>query len=341
MKQSSLMKTDLFSSPAAIRRFIQLCFTVFYVYVGIRFYFYYLWVTGVSDTYISKPASVEAFLPLSAMMGAKVWLVDGIYDPIHPAGLTIFILAILTAVIFRKGFCGYFCPSGYLSGLLHRLGQRFGIARQLNSKVGKPLNVLLTLPKYLLLGLFIKLIWWDMSSLEMQSFMQGTYNQVADSKMLLFFLHPGTISLVVMFTLLVGSLIVPNLWCRGFCPYGALLGIFSKFSPVAISRDKDKCIDCKLCSQACPSRLEVHKTQRVLSAECQGCTECVSVCPKTDCLRVKAGSATLPSWSIAAGSLFLLLLLYFSAIASGNWNNTTPPEMQRAMHKEILNLQHP
>lgn len=341
MTQPISTKPVLYFSPASMRHFIQLCFTAFYVYVGIKFYFYYLWVTGVSETYVAKPASVEAFLPLSAMIGAKVWLVDGIYDPVHPAGLTIFILALLSALLFRKSFCGYFCPAGYLSGLLHRLGQRLGWARQLNGKIGRLINIVLSLPKYLLLAFFIKIIWLDMSSLEMQSFMQSNYNQVADSKMLLFFLHPGTISLVVIATLMVGSTIIPNLWCRGFCPYGALLGILSKFSLTAVNRDADKCIDCKLCSKTCPSRLEVHKMQRVLSAECQGCIECVSVCPKADCLQVKAGSKVIPFWGIAAGSLFLLVLLHFGALANGKWNNAASPEMQRAMHKEILALQHP
>ena len=69
-----------------------------------------------------RPAAAEAFLPLSALLGLKRFLLTGQYDPIHPAGLTILLVALCTAILCRRGFCGYLCPVGWLSGLLARLG---------------------------------------------------------------------------------------------------------------------------------------------------------------------------------------------------------------------------
>lgn len=335
------MTLSMPSKRQHLRRYIQLAFATFYIYVGIRFYLYYLWATEQSTSYVSPPAAVEAFLPISGLVALKVWLFMGIFDPFHPAGLSILIFAILSSFLFRKAFCGYFCPVGYVSGLLHRLGKRLGITKELDGPIGRVINVALTIPKYILLAFFLWAVWWNMNAFELQDFMQSTYNQVAASKMLLFFINPSQNSVIAVLTLCVGSLLIPNLWCRAFCPYGALMGICSKFSPVAINRDEKKCISCKRCSNVCPSMIKVHLATTINNAECQGCTECVNVCPQKQCLQVKALGKTIPNNSIAIASLFLLFLIYFIATATGHWTNKSSPEEQKIMHQEIKALEHP
>jgi len=44
-----------------------------------------------------------------------------------------------------------------------------------------------------------------------------------------------TLSALGIFALL--TLLVKNFWCRYLCPYGALLGILSRFSPTAVRRN--------------------------------------------------------------------------------------------------------
>src|SRR5210317_2140562 len=98
-----------------LRTLVQAGFTLFCLYTGYRFYLFYLWGTGQSLTYVPRPPSVEAFLPISALVGLKRLVLSGHYDMIHPAGLTIFLAAIFIAILLRKGFCGWICPVGFAS----------------------------------------------------------------------------------------------------------------------------------------------------------------------------------------------------------------------------------
>ncbi len=329
------------AAPAGLHRTVQYAFFAFFLYVGLRFYFYAMWAMGQSDIYVPKPPSAEAFLPISALLGAKRLLFTGLYDPVHPAGLTIFLLACATAFLLRKGFCGYLCPVGCLSMLLDRLGARLGIRR----RPGKFLSALLSLPKYGLLAFFAWIVLWNMSLADIEGFIRTPYNQVADTKMLLFFLHPTTTLLVILGVLVLGGMLIPSFWCRGFCPYGALLGLFSWLSPVALRRDPEACTNCRRCTSACPSRIPVHEKLRISGPECVGCTECAGACPQKDCLTVRLGytekAVKLPAWSIAAGTLLALYLFFAWATATGNWETRVPPAAARALHQNILRLDHP
>lgn len=329
------------SRPAGLHRAVQYGFLAFFLWVGLSFYFHAMWAMGHSSLYVAKPPAVEAFLPVSALLGLKRLLFTGQYDSVHPAGLTILLMAITTALFFRKGLCGYLCPVGALSMLLDRLGRRLGISRG----PGKGLSLLLTLPKYPLLAFFLYIIFWSMSLDDVEAFIHTPYNMVADTKMLLFFLDPSFTLLVILGVLVLGSMLIPGFWCRGFCPYGALLGIFSLFSPVAVWRQVEQCTGCLRCSGVCPSRIPVHEKTRVSGAECVGCAQCVGVCPQEGCLSVRLGwsarARALPFWSVAAGSLAVLALFYVLAVSSGNWRSELPPPMTRMLHENIRNLAHP
>ncbi|MEJ2246406.1 MAG: 4Fe-4S binding protein [Acidobacteriota bacterium] len=103
-----------------LRTTVQACFTLFCIFVGYRFYCFYLWTLDRSETFVSRPPSVEGFLPISALLGLKRLALTGQWDPVHPAGLTIFIAALAIAFLFRKGFCGWICPVGFVSNLLEK-----------------------------------------------------------------------------------------------------------------------------------------------------------------------------------------------------------------------------
>src|SRR5208283_1863621 len=92
------------------------------------------------------------------------------------------------------------------------------------------------------------------------------------------------------------SMLYKNFWCRYLCPYGALLGLFSRFSPVKVTRNVNSCIDCELCTRACSSFLPVHKLIKVTSEECTACVSCIEVCPVKDTLdlRTRPGNRKIP-----------------------------------------------
>lgn len=323
-----------------LRRGIQSFFLIFYAYVGIKFYFYVSWAMGYSDHYVAKLPSVGAFLPIGALVGLKRLIFTGQYETVHPASLTIFIMALGLSFLLRKSFCGYLCPMGALANIFESLGKKLNIQKT----PPRWLSILLSLPKYFLLGFFAYLI-FTMNLLAIERFVQTTYWRVADSRMLFFFLHASSIIFVIVGVVILGNMIIPGFWCRGFCPYGALLGLFSFFSPLAVQRDEAKCISCKKCSQACASRILVHKSQRIKSPECVGCGECVTSCPQKDCLELKLGytkkSAKVPVGMVGGATIFIVVLVWVWALNTGHWYGPVNHDQIRSDHEQVLNMAHP
>lgn len=71
-------------SSARLHRLIQLGFVLFLSWVAWRLHEYAQGVSG-NGAFVPRPAAAEAFLPLSALLGLKRFLLTGQYDPIHPA----------------------------------------------------------------------------------------------------------------------------------------------------------------------------------------------------------------------------------------------------------------
>lgn len=132
------------------------------------------------------------------------------------------------------------------------------------------LEWLLSAPKYVLLAaiLYSFVVSMDLPSIEW--FLKSPYNLVADIKMLQYFLAPGTLTLGVIVVMVLGSIFLPGFWCRGFCPYGALLGLLSLLSPMAVNRNPASCSGCGRCAAACPSRIPVDERKRLLRPRVHG-----------------------------------------------------------------------
>ena len=95
--------------------------------------------------------------------------------------------------------------------------------------------------------------------------------------MLYFFTKIDAFALWTLIILVVFSVLIKNFWCRYLCPYGALLGFLSIFSPLKITRNEETCTDCEACTDACPHAIRVHTRLRVISDECTACGMCEPV----------------------------------------------------------------
>ena len=200
------------------RSLLQLCVLMITIGIGIQFCLYVRQALGQDPITIQRPPGVEGFLPIGALMGWKYFLHTGHWDRVHPAAMIIFGWAVLISVLFRKGFCGWFCPVGTVSEWLWRIGRRlFGR----NFTAPRWIDIPLRAIKYILLGFFI----WVVSAMgidQISAFMNGAYYKLSDAKMLFFFTRMSTTTAVVLLGLAVLSLGVKNFWCRYVCPYGSL-----------------------------------------------------------------------------------------------------------------------
>ncbi len=315
-----------------VRWAVQLAYLGFLSLVGLEFARFVSQVTGGGAIVASRPPAVESFLPISALVGLRRFLLTRYWDAIHPAGLTILLAAIATAFLARKAFCSWVCPVGTISRALEWIGRRT-LWRRRWPAVPRWLDLPLSSLKYLLLGFFA----WQVGQMPLEAiegFLRSPYNAAADAKMLLFFLHPSATSLAVIVGLVALSLVVKHLWCRYLCPYGALLGVASLLSPLSVRRDPDVCNDCRACTRACPAEIPVHARLRVLSSECTGCMSCVAACTVPDCLGVtRKGARAFSPWIVPAVALSTMLAFWGIARATGFWETSLPAEAFRIAYR--------
>lgn len=322
-----------------LRRGVQLAFALLNAWIGVEFY---RWVrfyeTGGATARVDRPAGVEGWLPIAALMNLKYWVTTWELPPMHAAGLFLLVAFLAMSWLLRKAFCSWLCPIGTLSELLWEGGQAIvGRSLRLPRWIDVPLRSL----KYILFGLFAYAV-LSMSAEGILGFLQSPYGLVADVKMLDFFRHMGRTSAVVIGILILASLVVQNAWCRYLCPYGAMLGLVALVSPTRIRRDAETCIDCAKCAKACPAGLPVDRLASVRSAECTTCLLCVTACPSKAALGCTvAGGRTLSGPMVAAGVAGIFLLVVGVAMVSGHWHTVVPDEVLFRLIPNASRFGHP
>ena len=324
-----------------IRYAVQIWFLLVTLFVGWQFYQFVLHFEDPSHPFVQRPPSVDAFLPIGGLMAFKFFAVTGIVEPIHPSGLILFIAITGVSLFLKKGFCGWICPVGTLSQYVWMLGEKV-LGR--NFRVEQYTDIGLRAIKYTLLALFFWVIVVAMGSTMILMFFGSDYYKLADVKMLKFFTDMTTLTFWVLTALAVLSLLYKNFWCRYLCPYGALLGIVSRWSPVKVRRNEDQCIHCHACTTSCPAFIDVEKKDVVTSGECFGCMTCVGNCPKPGALdmTVKAGKRV----SVLKPLLYpvLLVALFYLVIGigvlAGKWHSQIPYEDYQRLVPQVNTLSH-
>jgi polyferredoxin len=327
-----------------LRHGFQFVFLAMNVWIGAWFY---LWVRGFetgSHLRTTRPVGVEGWLPIAGMMNFKYWLTTGRIPAMHPAAMFLFVTFLAMAFLFRKAFCSWLCPIGSVSEYLWRAGRQ--IFRR-NFHLPRWTDVPLRGLKYLLLGFFLWAV-ANMSADAIEQFMHAPYGVIADVRMLNFFRYLGQTAAIVLAVLVIASALVQNFWCRYLCPYGALLGIVSFFSPLRIRRSEETCIDCAKCAKVCPSSLPVDRLISIKSAECTGCLECVAVCPAEGALDLSLTRWTptpkhrhLPAWAVALGIAVLFVGIVGFAKNAGYWNGDAPDYVYRQLVPQANEISHP
>jgi polyferredoxin len=322
----------------------QVMFLLLNVWIAVQFY---AWVKQFETGLISgvtRPAGVEGWLPVASLIGIKYAIVTGSLPTMFRPGMFLIICFLAISFLFRKAFCSWLCPIGTLSEYLWKLGRRLFVRNpRLPSWGDIPLRGL----KYALLCFFLCVIGL-MDLHRVAAFLASPYAAIADVKMLNFFRFMGSGTAITLFILATASLVIKNVWCRYLCPYGALLGLTSLFSPVSIRRDAALCVSCGKCARACPSDLPVDDLVQISSAECTACFECVAACPASGALDasvgipfVKSPRRKLSSIYVALGITLIFVGIVASAKASGNWHTKVPDDVYQRLVPRARETAHP
>ena len=308
------------------RRVIQLIFLFITLFIGIKFYAFVAQLEAGTVISIERPPGVEAFLPISALVSLKYFLVTGIFNQVHPSALVLFLVICSTALVFKKGFCSWICPLGLLSDVLAKL---LGLVFKKKRQVPQWMDLILRGIKYAIVGFFIWGIFIKMPVDALGQFIQSPYNRFADVKMLEFFTHISSTAFIVILVLTGLSLVIPHFWCRYLCPYGALLSLLGVLSMGKINRNSQNCINCKKCEAVCPAKIQITREIKINSLECSTCLRCVYACPQKDAIGFSLQGFSMNPKRIAFALITLFAVGIITAKQTGYWQNNTSVQEYR------------
>jgi NosR/NirI family transcriptional regulator, nitrous oxide reductase regulator len=186
------------------------------------------------------------------------------------------IFIVVVSLVWGRGvFCGWVCPYGALTELIHLGARKLGIPqRELPDRIHRPLRWI----RYaLLLGLIPAFVWSPTLGeklAEVEPF-KSTFLVPAWTR------HWGFFAWWAF--LLLASLVTFRPFCRYLCPLGAGLALLNTFR-FAGPRRRRFCQSCQICTRGCEPRA-IRPDGRIDAQDCLSCMECEanyrdeSVCP--------------------------------------------------------------
>jgi len=237
---------------------------------------------------------------------------------------------LVTVFIWGRGlFCGWLCPFGSLSEMLHKAAGVLGL-RRFQFKLPMRWHHHLKWVKY---GIFLGLLVVSFFSMTLAetlaeiepfktTFLVGIWNRSWP-----FATFAGG--------LLVLSLFIERPFCKYLCPLGAALAIPSTFRWIGLRR-KPACNSCSACAFRCGSQA-IDEDGRIDHRECLLCLECMILytdthtCPPLVVERKRRERAGLPSTPIGVDGHFIPLTAATAGVPAvwpARPRSTVDPRMQ-------------
>ena len=192
------------------------------------------------------------------------------------AGIILFVVLILSTLVFGRFFCGWGCHVVALQDLCGWFLKKIGMKP-------KPFRsrFLVYIPLFAAFYMFV--LPTLMRVYEGRKFPGFTYHLTTENFWATF-PAPG---IAILTFVVCGFLIVWLVGNKGFCTYGCPYGAFFYYADKAAPgkiRVTDDCEQCGHCTAVCTSNVRVHEEvarfKMVVDAGCMKCMDCVSVCPK-------------------------------------------------------------
>ena len=189
-----------------------------------------IWVSIISVAYFGFFRN-GCVCSIGSIQNVALSLFDDSYAMPLPV-LLFFILPVIFAFLFGRVFCAGVCPFGAL--------QEFVNIR--NYKLSKALSTVLGIIPW------IYLIFAVVFAITQSRFIICRFDPFVG----IFRLGGDVVLITFGILLLITAIFTGRPFCRFICPYGVLLGLFSRVSIWNIKLTKKTCINCELCHNACP-----------------------------------------------------------------------------------------
>jgi ferredoxin len=217
-----------------------------------------------------------------------------------------FLMVVLTLVLGRF-FCGWVCPLGTIIDIC-------GSIRKKRRDFGESKNKIIRSPKFYILSIIVifsflgmqvawifdpmvitarfvslnlipgvtsildKVLVYFITRSDFYTPLYDFYRSLKSSVLgihVYYFSHSGVI-LAFFVVICALTLLARRLWCRAFCPLGALYSLIARFS--FLSRRVDKCINCARCRSDC-RMAAIRDDISYIKGECILCMDCIYDCP--------------------------------------------------------------
>lgn len=269
----------------------------------------------------TKAPSIHALCPFGGLESLyQVFTTGSFISKIFAGTLTLFVITLIVALVFRRSFCGLICPFGAIQEFFAKLGQKiFKRKLIMPSAIDKPLRYL----KYVVLVVTVAYA-WRTAGLWMAPYDPwSAYAHLPEGLESVW--AESAIGLIILVITVLGSLLYDRFFCKYLCPMGALYGIVGQLSPFKVVRNEKVCIDCGICNKSCPMNIDIQHSLKVTTAECLNCQTCVVSCPKPGALDHQMGHKIIKPLTV----IVLVMVVFFGSIfasqAAGIYQLTPSP----------------
>ena len=248
-----------------------------------------------------RTANVDQLCPFGAVESALTWFRNGSFLPkIALSSFILMLFVLIVTLLFKRAFCGLFCPMGTLQEIFEKLGKMIFKKRyQIKDTIDRPLRW----GKIIVLLLFVILSWITGKLVIRPYDPWAAFHYLSSPDLFSEF----TIGFIILIVTLLLSGLFSRVFCKYLCPLGGFIALLSPIGLYRIYRNDKVCINCKACDKACPMNIDVSVTQEVTDIECIGCNECIHVCPVKDCLVIQTKNKSKLTTN---GVLTIVLVLF-------------------------------
>ena len=188
------------------------------------------------------------------------------------------LLAVLPiTILWGRFFCGYMCAFGSMQELLNFIARKLKIKQiTIPAKIEKKL-------KWIKYAVFVLLVVTWTLSVSIDTFSPWTvFGQYSSYKGWKTFSYLMTFGGALLLLIVIASLFSERIFCRYFCPVGAMFSLISRPRLFKLKRSTSACINCGKCSTVCPMHIDIledsSKSGKVMSGECIDCFRCSEAC---------------------------------------------------------------
>lgn len=214
--------------------------------------------------------------PVTIYYLSPVLIINAGLNGIINGSFVVFLILLVGSIFFGRIFCAYLCPAGGLQECTFCVNERI-------PKQGWRNNI-----KYIIWMVWIAAVvvcYLYRGEMVRLDFFYETDHGISVANIYGYIIYYGVVFLILIPCVLFGKRVFCHYFCwiAPFMVLGTKLRRLLHLPGLQVTAQKENCIACKRCNQACPMGLDVQhmaKQGGCTSTECIQCGACIDACPK-------------------------------------------------------------